>query len=245
MLVPERLRVADGDFALVDFDAVPGGGDLHGLFCAVFVFPLFGLRLLMDALCDDIVIAQIFRVDGLIFLRGARLGEVDLHRHEGAVFLQYFAHTVFIRELQAVFGKVQDDLGTDPGAVGVVHRVLGGAVAGPVYRFGAFLPGEGVDLDLVGDHKDRVEAESEMADDLIAGRFVLVFLKESLGAREGDLGNVFLDLPGGHADTVIGEGERLVLGIHDHVDAVLVTLGEGVFADNIQLVEFGDGVAAV
>ena len=51
----------------------------------------------------------------------------------------------------------------------------------------SFLIGEGIDVYLVRYHECGVEAQTEMADDLILVGFILVFFKEIGGAGESDL----------------------------------------------------------
>ena len=50
-------------------------------------------------------------------------------------------------------------------------------------------------------------------------RAVFVFVDELLSAGECDLVDVFVHLLGGHADTVIRHGERLLLLINRHAHA--------------------------
>ena len=47
----------------------------------------------------------------------------------------------------------------------------------------------------------------------------LVFFQKLLRAGERHLGDVFLDFLRGHADAVVGKGERALVGIGHHVDA--------------------------
>ena len=93
----------------------------------------------MNLLHDRIGVALVSSVDGLVFRLGICLAKVDLGRHERAVFLDHFACTVLVCKFETVLVQMKRDLCTDRcfGAVG--QFVIGTAVAGPVYRCGAFL----------------------------------------------------------------------------------------------------------
>ena len=90
---------------------------------------------------------------------------------------------------------------------GKIHAVL----ALPVHRSSALAEGEGLDLDLVGDHEYGIKAEAEVADNAgILLVFVLgIFLEEALRAGEGDLIDICLDLVLGHAHAVVDEAQLL------------------------------------
>ena len=49
-------------------------------------------------------------------------------------------------------------------------------------------------------------------------RLILIFCKELLGTREGNLVDVAVDLVGSHTDTTVADGECLVLLIGADVD---------------------------
>ena len=100
-------------------------------------------------------------------------------------------------------------------------------------------------MHLVRHHKGGVEAQSEVADDLILIGLVLVLLQEIRSAGEGNLVDVLLYLVCGHSKTRINEFQRLFLGIHHHPNHVLEILGIGVLSDEIQLFQLGNGIAAV
>ena len=100
--------------------------------------------------------------------------------------------------------------------VALLHRELGRAVALPMHGFAALLVGSGDDLHFVRDHERRVEPQTEVADD----RLILVLGHELLGAREGDLVDVAVDLVGRHADSAVGDREQPLVGVHRNVDCV-------------------------
>ena len=120
--------------------------------------------------------AQIGFVDRLVFLLRLGIGQIDVYRHERAVLRDDFTHPVLICKLQTVLGEEEGDLGADLRAVAFLDRILGAAVTLPVYRLSVLLVGEGVDVYLIGYHEYRVEAESEVTDDLIVRRFILIFI---------------------------------------------------------------------
>ena len=119
------------------------------------------------------------------------------------------------------------------------------AVAFPLVG-GVGAVGLGDDLDVVGHHEGRVEADTELADDVDLGVVGLLrLLLELERAALGDGAQVIFHLLLGHADAVVGHGEGAgFLVRHDNdlevvaVQAHLV-VGEGTVG---QLV---DGVAGV
>lgn len=55
-----------------------------------------------------------------------------------------------------------------------------------------------------------------MADNLILIGLVLILLQEILCSRKCDLVDVLIHFFHGHTEAVIGEGDRLIVGIHRH-----------------------------
>ena len=100
-------------------------------------------------------------------------------------------------------------------------------------------------MHLVRYHERGIEAQAEVADDLVIVGLVLILLQESGRAGEGDLVDIFLHLFGGHAKSGVDEFQGFLFRVHDHADAVLVAFRIGVLADEGQLFQLGDGVAAV
>ena len=99
-------------------------------------------------------------------------------------------------------------------AVGLLHRILGRSVAAPVHALAAVAVGAGEDLDLVGHHERRVEAQSEVTYDGL----VLILGEELLRARECDLVYVAVDLLGIHSYASVGDGEGLLVGVDADAD---------------------------
>ena len=156
-------------------------------------------------------------------LLGLHLAE-DGHGHEGAVLADDLAHLVAVEELVGLVVEVEGDGGADLLALALLHGVLHGAVGLPRHGRRAGQAAERVDAHLLGHHERRVEAQAEVADDLLAG--VLVLLQEVARAGERHLVDVLAHLVGGHAHAVVGEGEDAVLLVHHHVDGGCVVLGD-------------------
>ena len=106
VLCPKRMDIIDRNRTFQDLDLF-----LRFLFLAFSLFVVCIIfRSFLDMLYYRICIQKIFLIDGLIFRLCIRLGEVDLHRHEGAVFFQDFPCPVLIRKLKAVLVQEQCDL---------------------------------------------------------------------------------------------------------------------------------------
>ena len=80
----------------------------------------------------------------------------------------------------------------------------------------------GLDDDLVGDHERRIEADAELADEigrLLAGVFGGEPVEEGARAGAGDGAERVDQFGARHADAVVGEGDRVSLGIERDLDA--------------------------
>ena len=103
-------------------------------------------------------------------------------------------------------------------------------------------PAEGVrlagaarlDHDLVGDHEGGIEADAELADQrlrLLAGVLGGQLVEEGLGAGAGDGAEARGQVLAGHADAVVGDGQRLGFRVERDGDgegaAALDQLGPG------------------
>ncbi len=98
---------------------------------------------------------------------------------------------------------------------------------------------------LIRHHKGRIEAEAEMPDNLFLAGLVLIFFQEIRGAGECNLVDVFLYFLGRHAQAVVNELQCLLFRVHQDLDLWLIIFGKPVFPHQIQLLQFGNGVAAV
>ena len=114
-----------------------------------------------------------------------------------------------------------------------------------MYRRCTRLIGKGVDVYLIRYHESGVKAQAEVADDLILVGLVLVFCQEIGGAGESDLVDILLHLVSGHTKAVVAESQRLLLRVNNDVYFRFVFVRELVLAHHLQLLQLGDGVAAV
>ena len=201
------------------------------------------LDLLRDLLYDDITVLLLIRLDRLGVLR--KLRNIDLDRHEGAVLLDDLTHLPLVIILETIIVQVECDGGTDGFLVAIGHLIFCTAVAGPVNRRRILLIRQGVDVDLICDHEDTVEAEAEVSDDLIIVGLILILVDEVRRTGEGNLIDILLDLLCGHTDTVILEGDGLMLGIDDHIDSALIICRLRPLADEAQLLQLRDRITCV
>ena len=188
----------------------------------VFLVGAFGRVLLPERVdvVDRLGLCFFFRLVGsrlvlrggvvLFLLVGFYDVEINLNRHERAVFFEYAADTVLVEELVLVLHYVHDDVGTAFGAVVVLGNLVFARLgADPLDRAVARIrPGDHIDR--VADHERRVEAETEVTDDAVVLRVLvaaLVFLYELERARQRDLADVTTHLVLGHADAVVRNGE--------------------------------------
>jgi hypothetical protein len=111
----------------------------------------------------------------------------------------------------------EDDFGASFGAIGVANFKLGRTITRPMNCCCALFVGEGIDFDLACHHEGRVEAQTEVPDDLAIAT-VFIFLDEFFGAGEGDLVDVLLHLVGGHADAVVCDRELFVVFVDRNLD---------------------------
>ena len=162
---------------------------------------------------------------------------------EAAVLLEQSVDARLLEEFLVVVVDVEGYLSAAVGLVAVAHLEFGRAVAAPHYALCALLVRERAYLHLGRDHEGRVEAQTEVADDGV-GR-VLVFGKEFLGAGEGNLVDVFVDVLGGHAYAAVGDGEGAFLLVDGDRDVEVAQLAL-IFAERrerAQLLGGVDGVA--
>ena len=206
---------------------------------------LLFLLLFRRQLLDHHIVRAALRLLDRLGIRGSLIAEINLIRHEGAVFLNRLLRLVVIRKFHAVVGQMQRDGRAGLCTAAAVHRIGIPAVTLPVHRLRALLIAEGVDLHVARDHEHGIETEAEMSDDLIARRLVLVFLKEVLCAGEGDIVDIFPDLVRCHAETVIRKRHRLLIRIDGNVDASLVIVRQLTLSHQRKLLPFRDGIASV
>ena len=114
-----------------------------------------------------------------------------------------------------------------------------------MHCLGAVLVGQGINVYFIRYHECRIEAQSKMTDDLVGIALVLIFLNEICCAGKCDLVDVLFHFVGGHAQTVILEGQCLLFRIHDDIHTSLIAFRHGIFSHHVQLFQLGHGIAAV
>ena len=247
ILDPQRTRIIDKLRALADlkllllrlcllrrsFVLILCGGCL----CLFFL-----LRL--DHLNDNIVRTALRLLDGLCLL-GVLHRQIDLGRHEAAVLVNHLAGAIVIRELHAVLRQMEGNGRSDLLPVGLLHGELAAAVALPVNGLRSLLIGKRINGDKRRYHERRIEAQSEVADDLIVVRLILVFIHEGFRTGEGNVVDILLHLIRGHAKSVIGNLNGLALGIQNHVNSCLPALRKLRFSHHFQLLQLCNCIAAI
>ena len=171
--------------------------------------------------------------------------EINRIRHESAVLLQDLADLELIAELETVIIQEQSDLCSDRVLRSLIDRILGVAVTLPVNRLCVREIRFCVDCDFISDHESGVEAETEMTDDIISGRLVLVLLDKLRCAGKCDLCDVLDDLVLRHADTVIRKGQRLRIRINRDMDFIFIVVRRLEFADALEPLQLRDCVAGI
>ena len=112
-------------------------------------------------------------------------------------------------------------------------------------RLCAFLIRERIDGHKIRHHEGAVKAESEMADDLVVVGLVLVFLNKSFRAGKGDVVDVLPDFIRRHADAVVRDLDRALVGADHDVNTCLIVGGQFKITDHIQLPKLCDRITAV
>ena len=112
-------------------------------------------------------------------------------------------------------------------------------------RDGLRLIGQRVDGHAVCDHESGVKAQAEMTDDLVIIGLVLILLQEILRAGKGDLVDVLVHLVLSHAETIVCEADAFLVGADLYLDRILFSLRLAEIADQGQLLQLRDRVAAV
>ncbi len=217
-LLPQRIGVVD--------DA----GHLHGL--------LFGLLFLLVL----VFVGGFFGL-GLGFAPFGFGAAEDGDGQETAVFVEQPHDPVLVEELGSVVGDVQYDLTAALAGLDLLQGEVGRAVATPFHSLGTLFVGLGEDVNTVGDHERRVEAQAEVADD-VGSIGPLVFGQEVFRTGKGDLVDVFVHLLGCHAYTAVDDTDGLVLLVDLYLDGQVAQLTVGL-AETYQTLELLRGVHGV
>ena len=188
---------------------------------------------------DDVLLAGLYLLAVFPFFLHT---ESYLHRQELAVFLEQGLDGSVLEVLAELVVDMQDDVGASFGFDGVLHSELCLAGAGPVNGLSIGQIAEGENLHFIGYHEGAVEAQTEMADDGFG--FVFVLIDELFGAGESYLVDVAVDLIGGHAYAVVGDGERFLTLINNDAYAQVAQVAFGI-ADGGEGFEFLCGVYGV
>ena len=125
------------------------------------------------------------------------------------------------------------------------HFIFGRPVTGPVYGMRPLLIGQRIDIHPVRHHKSRIEAQTEVADDLVRCILVLVFFKEVRRTGEGHLIDILLHLFCRHADSVIRNLYGFILVVQDHIHARAIALRKGKIPHRIQFLHLCDGITGI
>ena len=220
--------------------------ELHGVERAVealvvFVFQRAGsLRPERFHIIYNIVFRGVYLLTVLPF---GLLSEGYGHGEELAVFLQQLFYLRLLEVFLAVVVDVEDDIRAAVVALGIFDGELRASVAAPLHGLGAFLVAACDDFDLLRHHERRVEAQSEVSDDLVGVVFVLV---EEVGdARKGYLVDVLVDFFLGHSDASVADGERALVFVEADVDGQVaqLSLEVALVGECLQLLRGVDGIA--
>ena len=167
--------------------------------------------------------------------------------HIVAVLLDDGHDAVLVEEVVVVVGlrvglDVEDDVGTGSLLLSRLKLIA-------VSTAGLPLPGLvgavslGDDRHFVSHHEGRVEADTELTDDVDV--LVLVVLLEVEGAGVGDGAEVLLQLFSGHADAVIGDGQGAAVLVAGEQDAEIAFVHADRSVGQALIIQLVDGVRSV
>ena len=100
-------------------------------------------------------------------------------------------------------------------------------------------------MNFVRDHECRIEAQTEVSDDLGRVLLILVLLEELLRSGERDLRNILDHFVLGHADAVVDKLQGLLIRVDDDMHFIFVPVFRTVLADAFELFQFRDRVAGI
>ena len=181
---------------------------------------------------------------------------LDVHDDRPADIVGVFAdehHELPVFEVGGVFlaRLISLDVHDDVGADGVLLRLGDGvavrAGADPLIG-GVAAVGAGDDRDLVGDHERGVEADAELTDDVDGGillRALAEIVLELQRAAARDDAEVAVELLLGHADAVVGHGDRARFLVGDDADLEVAARHAHVFIRERLVAELVDCVRGV
>ena len=148
--------------------------------------------------------------------------QLHLYWHEVAVGGDQGADAGGLDVLQLLLHQMQDHIGARLAALCRFQAEAGGAITAPTHGLGVGTGREAHQLHLLGHHEAGVKPQAKMANDCIV--FLLVLLQKIFGTGECHLIDIALNLIGGHADTVVGNGEGIFFSIDTNRDLALIAL---------------------
>ena len=245
LLCPQWMRITDGYRPLLNLYLIflRAGLDLFGL--ALIILLLLVLRVLMDMLNDNIGILEILFIDDLCLRLFCLVLEIDFYRHEGAVFLQSLTHLVLIGEFQTILCQMQRDCRSGLGSRSLAHIIFCTAVTLPVNGLRSLTETQCIDFHQIRYHECRIESESEVSDDLVAVRLILILFQELRRAGKSNLCDVTDYLVRSHTNSVIGEYQCFFLIVNRYGDLRLISLRKPYLAYGIQFFSLGYGIGSV
>ena len=202
------------------------------------------LLLRFDFLYHRIGVQLFFCIDRLGFC-GIFLGKINLCRHEGTIFFNNFSCLIFITEFQHILIQEQRNCSTNLCLIAFLHVKLSAAVTLPVYRLCPFLPGKRINMHFISHHKCRIKSKSEMTNDLVLVRLILILFNKVCGTGKSNLIDIFFYFIRCHTNTVIDKLQRLLFRINQHLNLPLVILGKCILTHHIQFFQLRDRITSV
>ena len=140
-------------------------------------------------------------------------------RHKRAILSEQRTNRIFVQEFFFFVGDMQHDFRTSAAFFRLADFISSVAVRFPVNR-GRSLVALRENFHVACHHVRRIESESEMPDDSVAGS-LFVFLQEIFRARKRNLRDVLFNFFFRHADAVIFDGQRFRRFVGSYVDSVV------------------------
>ena len=157
-----------------------------------------------------------------------------MNRHKGTVFLKNLTHTIFVRKFQAILVQKQCNFCTDCILVTFLNIIFCSAITGPVYRLCTLCRRKSINVYFVRYHKCRIEAKSEMTDNLVICCFVFIFLKELSCTGKSNLSNIFLYFFSSHTNTIVNEFQGFLIRVYDYLNLWFISFRERVLSHYFQ-----------
>ena len=130
---------------------------------------------------------------------------------------------------------MQYDGCTDRILCAACHVKFRAAVTGPVDSLCAFFIRKRINGNLVSNHKRRIKAKTEMSDNLVFVRLVLIFFQKIRSPGKSNLIDIFFDFLSCHAKAVVCNGQCFIIRVYGYLNLRLVICRKLVFAHHVQL----------